>query len=780
MAGEPEGSLLQRSTTSPGVFTEADFVSFNKIASGKFANIFKIKHKLWRVNLALKCCHLLREESSSFERDMNYLMEVAGKMLRVKFQHIVPIYGICTRPAGIVMEYLENGSLDKLLIKDTLPWPMKFQIIHEISLGMNFLHSMKPPLLHLELKAGNVLLDENLHIKIADVGLSKWEDIMSNMEQIERSAMKGTIIYMPPELSNKPSGVKHDVYSFSILVWEVVTQQKPYAGTDVLAVYVKVVAGERPCLKIIPEDGPPGCAQVVELIQRCWNQEPTRRPVFSEIVVETEILCGLLQFPDIDGSRTIEKARMCLPSPRSSFHNGTIISEIASYELQKLSLLSEAETNGEVSIDSRRELLNSLLESDLSNLKRTFTKEHVRWNFVEDYTLMHLSVLTGDVEFVQLVLESGGCVNDQTSRGATPLILAVQYHFVHLCKLLIQEGAKVNLVDEDKWAPLHFASQNGDDHIARLLLDKDAQVNVKECDGWTPLHLASQNSHENVIRVLFTRGADISSQDHEHSTCLHLAAYYGYYSITKLLITQGANLNEAQTSLKTPLHLAATRGFFRVARLLVNSGADVNSQDHFHYTPLHLAALSGYTGICRHLLKHGADVQQKSLQNWTPLHLAALKGHTTIVRLLIEHFSDLNVGGDLEWTSLHLATCYNQEDVVSELLERGANPNASEASGWTPLHLAAHRGRFRCLVKLLDHKANVNAVSQIGWTSLHLAAINGEVNIVRMLIMQGADLKARDQYHNTPLQLATKHRNHNVVNILSAEETAKQDSRLTL
>ncbi|XP_032905360.1 ankyrin repeat and protein kinase domain-containing protein 1 isoform X1 [Amblyraja radiata] len=776
MAGEPKGFLLQQSAITPGVFTEADFVSFNKIASGKFANVFKIKHKVWRVNLALKCCHLLREESSTFERDMKYLMEVAGKTLRVKFKHILPVYGICTRPAGIVMEYLENGSLDKLLLKDTLPWPMKFQIIHETSLGMNFLHSMKPPLLHLELKARNILLDENLHVKIADFGLSKWEDSMSNMEQIERSAMRGTIIYMPPELSNKPSGVEHDVYSFSIVTWEVVTQQRPYAGTDILAVFVKVVAGERPCLKIIPEDGPPGCAQVVELMQRCWNQEPKRRPLFSEIVVETEMLCSLLQFPDIDSSKTTEKARMCLRSPHSSLQNGTIISEIASYELQKLSLLSGTETDGEISIDSRRELLHSLLESDLSHLKRIFRKEHVSWNFVQDYTLMHLSVLTGDVEFVQLVLESGGCVNDQTSRGATPLILAVQYRFVHLCKLLIQEGAIVNLVDEDKWAPLHFASQNGDDHIARLLLDKDAQVNVKEADGWTPLHLASQNSHENVIRVLFTRGADTSSLDHEHCSCLHLAAYYGYYSITKLLITQGANLNEAQTGLKTPLHLAATRGFFRVARLLVNSGADINSLDHSHYTPLHLAALNGHTGICRHLLKHGADAQQKSLQNWIPLHLAALKGHTSTVRLLMEHLSDLNVGGDLEWTSLHLATCYSQEDVVSELLERGANPNATEASGWTPLHLAAHGGRFRCLAKLLDHQANVNAVSHTGWTSLHVAAVSGSVNIVRMLIMQGADLKAQDQYLNTPLQLATKHLNHNVASVLSAEETAKHDS----
>ncbi|XP_069750947.1 ankyrin repeat and protein kinase domain-containing protein 1 [Narcine bancroftii] len=770
MAGELNDALLLQPSLTPTEFTEDDFVSFSKIASGNFANVFKMKHKLWRVNLALKCCHLLCEESPSFERNMKQLKEETAKMLRVNFKHILPVYGICSRPAGIVMEYLENGSLDKLLVRDTLLWPMKFRIIHEMALGMNFLHCMNPPLLHLKLKPGNVLLDGSLHVKISDFGLSKWEDILSNMEQIERSAMRGTIIYMPPELSNTP-GIKHDVYSFSIVMWEVLTQQKPYAGANKMAVFVKVIAGERPCLKIIPENSPPGCAQAVELMKLCWDQEPKRRPAFSEIVVETEMLCGLLQLPNIPAHKMNEKPKLAPSSPHSSFHNGTIIAEIARYELQKLGLSSGTENNGEVSADSRRELLQQLLERDISNLKRIFRKEHVTLNFVEDYTLMHLAVLTGDVEFVQLVLKSGGSVNSQTSRGVTPLIMAVQYGFVDVCMLLIQEGAEVDLMDDDKWAPLHFASQNGDDRIARLLLDKDADVNAKEHNGWTPLHLASQNGHENIIRVLFTRHAEINLQETDHHTPLHLAAYYGHCNLTKLLIGQGADVNKAQVGLRTPLHLAAERGFFRVVRLLVNSGADINCLDHSNYSPLHYSALNGHTGICRLLLKHGANINQKSIQNWTPLHLAALKGQVTTVRLLIENLSDLNVSGDTEWTPLHLATCYNQEEIVSVLLEGGANPNATDTSGWTPLHLAAHKGRLRCLVKLLDYKASINAVNQRGWTSLHLAALSGCVNIVRTLISHGANLKVKDEYQYTPLQLAVKHQKPSVVSLLAAEES---------
>lgn len=88
-------------------------------------------------------------------------------MAKVKFNYIVPIYGLCCDAAALVMEYMSNGSLNNLLASHTLMWPKKFQMIHEASMGMNFLHSMKPPLLHLNLKTTNILLDDHLHVKVS-------------------------------------------------------------------------------------------------------------------------------------------------------------------------------------------------------------------------------------------------------------------------------------------------------------------------------------------------------------------------------------------------------------------------------------------------------------------------------------------------------------------------------------------------------------------------------------------------------------------------------------
>lgn len=95
------------------------------------------------------------------------IIEEVSSIAKLKFKYIIPIYGMCSEVTALVMEYMSNGSLNNLLASHTLMWPKKFQMIHETSLGMNFLHSMKPPLLHLNLKTSNILVDDHLHIKVS-------------------------------------------------------------------------------------------------------------------------------------------------------------------------------------------------------------------------------------------------------------------------------------------------------------------------------------------------------------------------------------------------------------------------------------------------------------------------------------------------------------------------------------------------------------------------------------------------------------------------------------
>ena len=102
----------------------------------------------------------------TFFRERMELLEEAKKMEMAKFRYILPVYGICQDPMGLVMEFMETGSLEKLLASEPLPWDLRFRIIHETAVGMNFLHCMSPPLLHLDLKPANILLDAHYHVKV--------------------------------------------------------------------------------------------------------------------------------------------------------------------------------------------------------------------------------------------------------------------------------------------------------------------------------------------------------------------------------------------------------------------------------------------------------------------------------------------------------------------------------------------------------------------------------------------------------------------------------------
>ncbi|XP_041426656.1 ankyrin repeat and protein kinase domain-containing protein 1-like [Xenopus laevis] len=90
-------------------------------------------------------------------------------MEKIKFNYIVQIYRICSNLIGIGMELMDNGSFEKMLPTHVLSWQLIFRFIHEIGLGMTFLHSMKPPLLHLDLKPGNILQDSHLHVKYSAI-----------------------------------------------------------------------------------------------------------------------------------------------------------------------------------------------------------------------------------------------------------------------------------------------------------------------------------------------------------------------------------------------------------------------------------------------------------------------------------------------------------------------------------------------------------------------------------------------------------------------------------
>ncbi|KAM9089029.1 receptor-interacting serine/threonine-protein kinase 4 isoform 2-T2 [Megaptera novaeangliae] len=701
------------------------------------------------------------------------LLEEAKKMEMAKFRYILPVYGICQEPVGLVMEYMETGSLEKLLASEPLPWDLRFRIIHEAAVGMNFLHCMSPPLLHLDLKPANILLDAHYHVKISDFGLAKCNGL-SHSHDLSMDGLFGTIAYLPPERIREKSRLfdtKHDVYSFAIVIWGVLTQKKPFADEkNILHIMVKVVKGHRPELPPVCRPRPRACESLLRLMQRCWHGDPRERPSFQEITSETEDLCEkpddevkeTTQDPDVRNPPEAEaEAPVATPLKRASaptFDNDYSLSELLSQldsgisqtlegpeELsrsssesrlpsassgKRLSGVSSVDSafssRGSLSLSFEREpsagdlgasdvqtkkLVDAIVSGDTGRLMKILQPQDVDLVLDGGASLLHLAVQAGREDCVKWLLLNNANPDLANRKGSTPLHLAVEKRARGVVELLLARKISVNAADEDQWTALHFAAQNGDEGSTRLLLEKNASVHEADCEGRTPMHVACQHGQESVVRTLLRRGVDAGLPGKDAWVPLHYAAWQGHLPIVKLLAKQPGVSVDAQTlDGRTPLHLAAQRGHYRVARVLIDLHSDVNVCGLLAQTPLHVAAETGHTSTARLLLHRGARREAVTAEGCTALHLAARAGHLATVKLLVEERADVLARGPRHQTALHLAAAGGHSEVVEELVSADVR-DLSDEQGLSALHLAARGRHAKTVEALLRHGAHVNLQS---------------------------------------------------------------------
>ncbi|NXL84171.1 RIPK2 kinase, partial [Alectura lathami] len=233
--------------------------------------------------------------------DRSHLLKEAEILHKARFSYILPILGICNEPEflGIVTEYMTNGSLNQLLhgkdMYPDIPWCLRYRILYEIALGVNYLHNMNPPLLHHDLKTQNILLDDEFHVKIADFGMSKWRVVSMSQSRSETSLPEGgTIIYMPPEDYNPSqktrASVKHDIYSYAIIMWEVMSRKQPFEQViNPLQIMYSVSQGQRLDLSETSLSMDiPHRALLLRLIGSGWAQNPDERPSFLKCLIDLE------------------------------------------------------------------------------------------------------------------------------------------------------------------------------------------------------------------------------------------------------------------------------------------------------------------------------------------------------------------------------------------------------------------------------------------------------------------------------------------------------------
>eukprot|EP00058_Branchiostoma_floridae_P024967 XP_002610457.1 hypothetical protein BRAFLDRAFT_85596 [Branchiostoma floridae] len=267
-------------------FEQLDFPGTSLLGQGGFGSVKKAFHRRWRQDVAVKSLTL--EIYGTSEQELLY-SEARKLNVGSRSDYVIRLLGICLQPQfAIVMPFMENGSLTELLLHIDVPWALRYRMARETAMGMTFLHSQDPQIIHCDLKAENVLLDRDFHVKISDFGLSKWK--MQSRIVTETSPMGGTPTHVPPEFFDTDAGPtdKTDVYSFGVLLWEIVTRRRPYRDAQgrlnistPLSCYV--TGGGRPDMSLVPTDVP-GVETVNQLMQACWSQSPDDRPSFQECV----------------------------------------------------------------------------------------------------------------------------------------------------------------------------------------------------------------------------------------------------------------------------------------------------------------------------------------------------------------------------------------------------------------------------------------------------------------------------------------------------------------
>ncbi|MCL7022423.1 hypothetical protein MKW94_009526 [Papaver nudicaule] len=248
----------------------------NKFASGAHSRIYRGIYKQRAV--AVKMVRIPNQDEETRELlEKQFTSEVA-LLSRLLHPNIVQFIAACKKPPVycIITEYMSQGTL-RMYLNKKQPYSLSTETILrlalDISRGMQYLHSQG--VMHRDLKSNNLLLNDEMRVKVADFGTSCLE----TQCRASKGNM-GTYRWMAPEMiKEKPYTRKVDVYSFGIVLWELTTALLPFQGmTPVQAAFAVAEKKARPPL-------PANCQPVLaNLIKRCWSSNPSKRPDFAYIV----------------------------------------------------------------------------------------------------------------------------------------------------------------------------------------------------------------------------------------------------------------------------------------------------------------------------------------------------------------------------------------------------------------------------------------------------------------------------------------------------------------
>ncbi|CAB4410610.1 unnamed protein product [Rhizophagus irregularis] len=263
------------------------FKNVEYLNEGGFGTIYKaiwLKDDGDERKVILKCHKNLNENLNEFLKEWDYHKDCLNSSLE-----IVSFYGFTKDPEIskyiVVMAYANNGNLRENLtriVKNN--WNQKLYMLYRIISGLSDIHEKN--LIHCDFHDGNILNHNESALYISDLGLC--QPVKSVLKKYD---IYGVIPFMAPEvLRGKSYTPASDIYSFSMIMWEFTSGVPPFSDRkyDDLQLSLSICKdGERP--EII--ENTPQC--YVDLMKRCWNEDPLKRPSSKEVleIIEKWIFC---------------------------------------------------------------------------------------------------------------------------------------------------------------------------------------------------------------------------------------------------------------------------------------------------------------------------------------------------------------------------------------------------------------------------------------------------------------------------------------------------------
>ncbi|XP_065348084.1 uncharacterized protein slpr isoform X5 [Cloeon dipterum] len=277
----PSNFVTNNYLEEPNVIDFNDLTLEEVIGVGGFGKVYRAY--LTGEEVAVKAARQAPDEDPSVT--LESVRQEARLFWMLQHENIVSLKGVCLTPPNLclVMEYARGGPLNRVLQGRKIRPNVLVDWAIQIARGMNYLHNeAQINIIHRDLKSSNVLLREPIEnedlqfktLKITDFGLAR------EVYKTTRMSAAGTYAWMAPEVIRDSTFSKaSDVWSYGVLLWELLTGETPYKGTDTFTVAYGVAVNK--LTLHIPSTCPEPWR---ELMEDCWAPDPHLRPSFEEIL----------------------------------------------------------------------------------------------------------------------------------------------------------------------------------------------------------------------------------------------------------------------------------------------------------------------------------------------------------------------------------------------------------------------------------------------------------------------------------------------------------------